>query len=118
MAIHNELGKQGEEMAAAWLVGQGYQLVARNWRCGRHEIDIIATKDKYLHFVEVKIRQTAKYGYPEESVTRNKFKRLQRAADEYLYQNPGHEWIQFSIVAITLRGKEEPEYFLIEDLFL
>jgi len=44
MAAHNELGKEGEEMAASWLAGKGYRILHRNWVTTPHENDIIATK--------------------------------------------------------------------------
>ena len=118
MASHNELGKEGEEMAAKWLTEKGYTILHRNWRHSYHEIDIVAMKGKFLHFVEVKARNFSSFGYPEDSVTKKKFKNLQKAADEYLFLNPGHKWIQYDILSITLYRDKEPEYFLIEDVFL
>ena len=47
MAAHNELGKEGEDLAAAWLAGKGYKILHRNWVQHPHEIDIIACKGKY-----------------------------------------------------------------------
>jgi putative endonuclease len=118
MATHNDLGKEGEELAAKWLTEKGYTILHRNWRYSHHEIDIIATRDKYLHFVEVKTRQAFSLGRPEDSVTRKKFKRLQKAADQYLHLHPGHPWIRYDIMAITLPGNGEADYFLMEDVFL
>ncbi|MFZ1259389.1 MAG: YraN family protein [Chitinophagaceae bacterium] len=118
MASHNELGKDGEEMAARWLENKGYEILHRNWRHSHYEIDIVADKASFLHFVEVKARNFSAYGYPEDSVTKKKFKNLQKAADEYLFMNPGHRWIQYDILSITLHQDKEPEYFLIEDVFL
>lgn len=118
MADHNELGKEGEEMAAKWLAQNGYELLHRNWRHSHHEIDIIAAKGKFLHFVEVKARKASPFGHPEDSVTKKKFRHLQKAADEYLHLNPGHKWIQYDILSITLQKDGEAEYFLIEDVFL
>lgn len=123
MAVHNDLGKEGEEMAAKWLIEKGYTILHRNWRHSYHEIDIIAErtlpgKPSFLHFVEVKARHYSPFGHPEDSVTRKKFKNLQKAADEYLYRNPGHQWIQYDIISITLRKNGEAEYFLLEDVFL
>lgn len=118
MALHNELGKDGEELAANWLTAHGYTILHRNWRYSRLEIDIIATKGKFLHFVEVKTRYYNPFGYPEDSVTKKKFKKLQRAADEYLFQHPEHCWIQYDIAAITMYGNGKAECFLIEDVFL
>ncbi len=118
MALHNELGKKGEELAVTWLKEKGYEIRHCNWRYLQYEIDIVASKGKFLYFIEVKTRNHSRYGYPEESVTKKKFKHLQRAADEYLFQNPGHPWIQYHVLSVTFHRDKEPEYFLIEDIFL
>lgn len=118
MASHNELGKEGEELAAKWLIEKGYLVIHTNWRHSHYEIDIVATKGKFLHFIEVKARKASPFGYPEDSVTKKKFKNLQKAADEYLFLNPGHQWIQYDVLSITINSNGEDEYFLIEDIFL
>lgn len=118
MALHNELGKEGEERAVQWLITKGYTLLHRNWRHSYHEIDIIASKGKFLHFIEVKARKDSSLGNPEDSVTKKKFKNLQKAADEYLFRNPGHQWIQYDILSITIQKNGDADYFLIEDVFL
>jgi len=118
MASHNELGKEGESLAAAWLTKKGYSIVHRNWRHSHYEIDIIASKEKFLYFIEVKARNYFPGSFPEQAVTKKKFKHLQQAADEYLFLNPGHRWIQYHVLAITLHQHKEPEYFLLEDVFL
>ena len=118
MASHNDTGKHGEELAAKWLKGRGYELLHRNWRHSHYEIDIVATKGKFLHFIEVKTLTSNFFGFPEAAVTKSKFKHLQKAADEFLFINPGHRWIQYDVVSITLHKNKEPEYFLLEDVFL
>lgn len=118
MASHNELGKEGEELAAQWLIAKGYTLLHRNWRHSYHEIDIIATKGKFLHFIEVKARKASSLGNPEDSVTKKKFKHLQKAANEFLFLNPEYKWIQYDILSITIQRSGEADYFLLEDVFL
>ena len=118
MALHNELGNDGEKLAEGWLKEKGYSILHRNWRYSHYEIDILALKNNILHIIEVKSRNSALFGYPEESVTKRKFKNLQRAADEFLFRNPGYKWIQYDILAITLYKNKEPEFFLLEDVFL
>jgi putative endonuclease len=118
MAEHNEFGFEGEDMAAKWLAEKGYQIMHRNWRYKQYEIDIIALKNNFLHFIEVKTRHGSYYGNPEDSVGKKKFKNLQRAADEFLFLHPGHKWIQYDILAITLFKNKDPEFFLLEDVFL
>ncbi|MBL7739299.1 MAG: YraN family protein [Chitinophagaceae bacterium] len=118
MAEHNEFGTAGEDMAVKWLKEKGYAILHRNWRYKQYEIDIIARKDKFLHIIEVKSRHYSPFGHPEDSVGKKKFKNLQRATDEYLQLNPGHKWIQYNILAITLFKDKDPEFFLLEDVFL
>lgn len=116
MAVHNQLGKKGELLAEGYFRRKGYTILYRNWRYYHWEIDLIATKGDYLHFIEVKIRSSQKHGLPEESVTKKKFKYLLRAADEFLHLNPQYKMIQFDILAITIH-EHGSEYFLIEDVY-
>lgn len=118
MALHNELGKHGEELAIKWLQEKGYKVVHRNWKWGQNEIDIIATKGKFLYFIEVKTRNHSLYGHPEDSVSRQKFKGMQFAANGYLSVNPNHPWIEYQILSITIYKDGRKEFFLIEDVYL
>ena len=118
MALHNDLGKQGEEMAAKWLVEKGYVILHRNWKWGSNEIDIIATRGKFLYFIEVKTRNFSTLCHPEDSVGRQKFKCMQRAANGYLTLNPNYPWIEYQILSITIFKDRETEFFLIEDVYL
>lgn len=118
MALHNLLGKTGENLAATYLEERGYQLLHRNWRYSHYEIDIIAIKGNVLHFVEVKMRSSKAYGLPEEAVTKKKFQRLLQAADEFLHLHPQYRHVQYDILAINRYRSEAPTYFLIEDVYL
>ena len=118
MATHIKVGKDGEELAGNWLKERGYEILHRNWRHSHYEIDIIALKNKILCFIEVKCRNASPIGYPEDSVTKKKFKNLQRAADQFLFLHPGYKWIQYHILSITLHKNKEPEFFLLEDVYL
>ena len=118
MSSHNKIGANGENLADEWLKQKGYEILHRNWRHSHYEIDLIATKNNWLHIVEVKCRNASPFGYPEDSVTKKKFKNLQRATDQFLYLNPGYKWIQYNILSITLHKDKEPDFFLLEDVFL
>lgn len=118
MALHIDLGKEGEQLAEDFLVKKDYTILHRNWRYSRYEIDIIALKNNVLHFVEVKARSSKKYGMPEENVTRKKIKFLMQAADEFLYQHLQYKHIQFDILSINKYPNGEVEYFFIEDVYL
>ena len=105
-------------MAAEYLVNNGYTILHQNWRHGHWEVDLIASKDTVLHFIEVKTRRTRQFGYPEESVNKKKIKNLVSAAEEFLYQHPEWKRIQFDIMSITMLKDEPVEYFFIEDVYL
>jgi putative endonuclease len=118
MALHNEIGEEGEKMAAAWLREKGYEILHINWRYSYYEIDIIAYKNNTLHIIEVKSRKYFPGANPEDSVNRKKFKHLQRAADQFLSLNPKYKWLQYDIVAITLFRHKPPEFFHLKDVFI
>ena len=65
MADHNRTGEQGEQLACQWLEAKGFSILHRNWRHGRDEIDIVARDGDFLVVVEVKTRNTARWGDPE-----------------------------------------------------
>src|SRR5687767_15573904 len=102
MAGHIRLGQNGEQLATDYLLSKGYAILHRNWRHARYEIDIIAEKKGVLHIVEVKIRSSRSFGFPEGTVKRKKFRNLLEAANEFLYRHPEYRHVQFDIVAITL----------------
>jgi putative endonuclease len=79
-----KLGTFGESAAAAHLLRQGYELIARQWRCSAGEMDLVARQDDVLVFVEVRTRSGNAYGSPEESVTAAKQTRLVALAYAYL----------------------------------
>lgn len=101
MAEHNDTGKKGEDAAAEFLQANGHTIVARNYRFGRAEVDIISTDGNLLVFTEVKTRGTEQFGYPEEFVDKGKQRRMKKAAAEYTYQNKSDAGIRFDIISIT-----------------
>lgn len=110
MALHNQLGKDGEKLAEEFLLKKGYEILHRNWRYSFYEIDIIARRNKLLHIIEVKALNASSPGYSKDSVTKRKFKRLLNAADEFLYQHPEYRHVSYDILSITMR-ENEPEFF-------
>ena len=90
-----ELGRWGEDYAAEYLLGYGYEIISRNVRTPYGEIDIIAQqtsenidKEKITVFVEVKTRSSTSYGYPEEAITPRKQINLVSAVQHYLQEHP------------------------------
>jgi putative endonuclease len=76
VADNIDLGRRGEDEAAAYLTALGYRIVDRNWRCASGEIDIVAIDDRELVVVEVKTRRSRAYGDPLEAVDDRKLTRL------------------------------------------
>jgi len=118
MAHHNQTGISGEAMALGYFTDNGFSILHQNWRHSHWEVDIIASKDGILHFIEVKTRRTKKFGHPEEAVSKKKIQNLINASEEYLYQFPQWTRIQFDILSITIIKNEPVEYFFIEDVFV
>lgn len=81
-------GKLAENFASETLHSLGYKIVSRNFRSRFGEIDIIATKDSRLYFIEVKARWNLTYGAPEEAVTWYKLKRIQKTAAYFAMNHP------------------------------
>ena len=117
MAVHNQLGKRGEQMAEDYLRQSGYQVLHRNWRNSLYEFYNIYKKNELLHFVEVKLRSSKTFGLPEQQVKRKKFQSLLHAADEFLFQHQQYRHVQYDILSINLSANTEPEFFLIEDVY-
>ena len=117
MADHNSTCAAGETMAVKYLTEKEFIILHKNWRHRHWEVDIIATKQTVLHFIEVKTRRTKKFGHPEEAVSKKKIRNLVNASEEYLYQHPQWKRIQFDILSITILRNEPVEYFFIEDVF-
>ena len=100
MTAKQECGNAGEQAAADWLRNNGYMIVERNWRAGRYEIDIIASRWGILHIVEVKTRRADSLTAPEDAITERKFRSLRRAASAYMAQHRSQEEVQFDLIAI------------------
>ncbi|RYY96855.1 MAG: YraN family protein [Chitinophagaceae bacterium] len=118
MAAHNESGRAGEALARTYFQQLGYTILHSNWRFGHLEVDVIAEHGGMLHFIEVKYRSGGQYGPPESAVNRQKFNYLARAAAAFLEKHPQYRDLRFDILAIRQPAGAEPEYFLIEDVFL
>ena len=101
------LGSSGEDAAAAWYEANGYQVVARNWRCRLGELDLVARRGRTVVFCEVKTRSSLAFGAPVEAVTRTKQVRLRALAARWLEESPTPAAeIRFDVVSV-LAGKLE-----------
>lgn len=113
MALHNKLGKKGEEEAVLFLLSIGYKILERNYRYDRAEIDIIAQTNQTVVFVEVKTRTNNEHGNPEDFLSLAQQKRISKAANYYLETIPENPEVRFDIISII--KSQELEH--IEDAF-
>ena len=99
-------GDAAENRACRHLEGSGFTIVERNYRTGGGEIDIVARDGDVLVFVEVRSREDADFGTPEESVTPAKRRRIVATARHYLSSVPPSSWreARFDVIAIEGSG--------------
>ena len=102
MAEHNDLGKWGEDEAALYYEDKGYEILERDWKVGKRDIDLIAlTEDKdTLVFVEVKTRQNNDLQEPEEAVDVKKMRKLAIAANAYVKLHGLDMDVRFDIISV------------------
>lgn len=81
------VGTTFEQKAADYLAKNDYVVLEKNFRCKIGEIDLIATSEGYLCFIEVKYRSGTAKGYPAEAINLNKIRRITRTAQFYLLQH-------------------------------
>ncbi len=103
MAIKDELGRRGEDVAVDYLREHGLVVLSRNWRCRDGEIDVIATDSVRLVVCEVKTRSSTAFGEPAEAVTFRKATRIRRVTQAWLATHRVR-WceVRFDIVAVLL----------------
>lgn len=117
LTIQRKHGQWGEDLAADYLTGAGLELLARNWRYKRAEIDLIARENGILVFIEVKAKNSVDFGRPEEMVNRRKQRLLIDAAMAYM-RSVGYEWeIRFDIIAILGEPDKLKEIVHYRDAF-
>lgn len=105
-----QIGRLGEDIAAAHLAASGWQVLERNVRIARGEIDIVALDGPTLVFVEVKTRRTTLSGVPQAAVDDRKLRRLRLLASAYLMDHcPPHRDLRIDVLAIMVSDDAEPE---------
>lgn len=98
-------GFAAERHAARMLEDRGCRIVATNYRAAPGEIDVIATVENLIIFVEVKERTGERFGRAEEAVDAGKLERILATAEHFIADNPEyaeHIW-RIDLIAITLR---------------
>jgi putative endonuclease len=95
------IGRQAEAAAAKFLESQGFRVIEQNFRTRAYEIDIIATKDGVIYFVEVKYRQNDEYGSGLEYITSRKLKQMQYAAELWLQDHQQYEAYRLAGIEVS-----------------
>ena len=95
-----EKGRWGEALAATFLMEKGYEIIERNWRYSRAEVDLIARDQGTLIFVEVKLRKNADFGSPASFVGQKKQRLLTDAAAVFCEKNQHEGEIRFDVIGI------------------
>lgn len=116
---NSSTGRNGEKLAQEYLKEHGYDIVENNYRSPDGEVDIIASKDSFISFVEVRTRSTRKFGTPEESITSRKKQKLIAVSQHYLQKHDIQtvSW-RIDFIAVELDGTGLPTRIeLFEDAF-
>jgi putative endonuclease len=111
-----EKGKNGEEVAAEYLMSKGFKILRRNYQSGRYEIDIIAENDVFIVFVEVKTRSSVAWGEPWEAVNRQKQRKICFGADNFIRQSGSMKEPRFDIISVVQSG-DKSEVLHLENAF-
>jgi len=106
LAKHNKLGKEGDLIAFMVLQRDGFTVLETNWRFQKSEIDIIAKKDGFLIFTEVKTRRRKEIGKQTYAIDKKKIALYKDAAKGYLEQHPSKDKIRFDVVNIIIEKDE------------
>jgi len=109
---NKELGNSGENIARLFLESKGYKIIEKNYRAYRKEIDIIAQKDGYIIFAEVKTRRSVNFGNASESVNITKQQHIITAAKIFLIKNAQYSELQprFDIIEVYRDNKTGKNY--------
>ena len=113
------LGREGEALAEAFLVGQGYQVLDRNHATRRGEVDLICREGEVTCFVEVRSRSDERHGSPLETIGLAKARRVVAAATDWAWRHGKLEAaLRFDVVSVVWDGEGgQPRLTLIRDAF-
>jgi ribonuclease HII len=100
VAVHISDGRRAEETAAAFLQKHGYTVIDRNWKTKWCEIDIVATKNDVVYFVEVKYRRSVAQGGGIAAIDARKQKQMRFAAEVWLHAH-GASNARLSVIEVS-----------------
>lgn len=102
--LNYQTGKIGEQIAKELLIKKGYRILQSNFRTRFGEIDLVASKNKKLVFVEVKLKVGEDFGLPEEMISKAKLTQIRKMAEVFLQSNQQiiKDYFSFQIDAICI----------------
>lgn len=115
LSTTRDIGNAGEQAAADWLVADGHEIIARNWRTRYCEIDIVSSKDDTLHFTEVKYRKNDNFGGGLAAITAKKQRQMRFAAELFVAKHPQYEGRDIQILAIAVDGEQSSKQSVVID---
>ncbi len=116
MVDRGKIGRKGEDLACNLLLEMGWKILARNWRVGRYEIDIVAECEQFIRFVEVRTLSYPSIMEPFETIKEEKRRRIIKSANSYVKRFNISKEVRFDIVSILVNG-ENHKIELIENAF-
>jgi putative endonuclease len=106
---NSELGKIGEDIATVYLQDLGYEILERNWRFKRVELDIVAQSGSTLVFCEVKTRRSVSHGIPSDAITPLKLQHIRTAALHWLSNHQSrHRGIRIDAISVIYCDSQPP----------
>ena len=118
MAQHLVTGSLGEDLVAAHHMRNGFEIVARNAKVGRLELDVIARRGRMLVFCEVRTRKHDSFLDPIATIDRDKVRRVRNAALMWLRANGVYaEEMRFDAASVVLDAPGEPRIDYYEAAF-
>ena len=122
----NKIGKLGEDIAERFLKSKGFEILSKNFNLGFAEIDIICSKNKVVHFVEVKTNSvdfsrenfsSERYA-PEDRVDSRKIDKIHKAAEVYMNRLKDNKDWQIDVISVRLDQKtKQAKVILLEQEF-
>jgi putative endonuclease len=119
MVNNKELGNLGESIACDYLLTQGYHIIQRNFSCKVGELDIIASDNDVLVFIEVKTRTSDRFGLPSEAVSYSKQKKIAKTALSYIAYKKLFDYMsRFDVIEVSIdEAQGTHQINLIKDAF-
>ena len=113
------VGDEGELVALRYLKLNGYEILSRNYRKKRGELDVVCHKDGVIVFIEVKTRREQQFGHPFESITTRKKQQLIKMAKQYLVEHNlwDKTYVRFDVIGVSWPKDGNPSIEHIVDAF-